>query len=36
MITGTNTETHLVHPDGVDPFDYITIASVCMGIFKTL
>lgn len=22
--------------DGVDPFDYVTIASVCMGIFKTL
>lgn len=21
---------------GVDPFDYVTIASVCMGIFKTL
>ena len=22
--------------DGVDPFDYVTIASVCMGIYKTL
>lgn len=21
---------------GIDPFDYITIASVCMGIFKSL
>ena len=22
--------------EGVDPFDYVTIASLCMGIFKTL
>ncbi|XP_065934895.1 uncharacterized protein [Magallana gigas] len=41
----TTIETSHVQPDGsittttidgVDPFDYVTIASVCMGIFKTL
>jgi hypothetical protein len=45
MIKATTMETRMVHPDGteetstthgVDPFDYVTIASVCMGIFKTL
>jgi hypothetical protein len=45
MIKATTMETRVIHPDGVeetstthgvDPFDYVTIASVCMGIFKTL
>ncbi|XP_034302591.2 uncharacterized protein [Magallana gigas] len=45
VLQATTIETSHVQPDGtisttiidgVDPFDYVTIASVCMGIFKTL
>lgn len=45
VLQATTTETSNVRPDGaisttikdgVDPFDYVTIASVCMGIYKTL
>lgn len=45
MINVTTIEEHITQADGtvkennkfgVDPFDYVTIASVCMGIFKSL
>ncbi|XP_062568063.1 uncharacterized protein LOC134230308 [Saccostrea cucullata] len=45
MINVTTFKSCIVQPDGtiencntsgVDPFDFVTIASVCMGIFKTL
>lgn len=45
VLQATTIETSNVRPDGtisktirdcVDPFDYVTIASVCMGIYKTL
>lgn len=45
VLQATTIETSRVQPDGtiskttingVDPFDYVTIASVCMGIYKTL
>lgn len=45
MIDATTLKMQIVQPDescetsmtgGVDPFDYITIAGACMGIYKTL
>jgi hypothetical protein len=45
VLQATTIESLKVQPDdtvskttieGVDPFDYVTIASVCMGIYKTL
>ena len=45
VLQATTIESSRVQPDGtisktttvgVDPFDYVTIASVCMGIYKTL
>ncbi|VDI47708.1 Hypothetical predicted protein [Mytilus galloprovincialis] len=43
QVTGTEMETtdsetgepKITYPGGVDPLDYVTIASVCMGIYKS-